>query len=132
MVYLFRYKYNYRYFILFFYSLILFLSVPALGKELTKEQKIGELSFQLVNAIDMFQTLEIVEHSNLYYETNPILGKHPKNYEVVGYFIARGFLHYEVTKWLPSKFRLPWLTITVLPQIPIIEHNHNLGIRIAW
>ena len=104
----------------------------AFGKELTKPQKLGELSFQLVNAIDMFQTLEIVEHSDLYYETNPILGKHPKNYEVVGYFIARGFLHYEVTKWLPSKFRLPWLTITVLPQIPIIEHNHNLGIRIAW
>ena len=132
MVYLFRYKYNYRYFILFFYSLILFLSVPALGKELTKEQKIGELSFQLVNAIDTFQTLEIVEHSDLYYETNPILGKHPKNYEVVGYFVIRGYLHYEITKWLPSKYRLPWLTITVLPQIPIIKHNHNLGIRIAW
>ena len=132
MVYLSGYKYNCRYFILFFYSLVFFLSVPAFGKELTKEQKIGELSFQLVNAIDMFQTLEIVEHSDLYYETNPILGKHPKNYEVVGYFIARGFLHYEVTKWLPSKFRIPWLTVTVLPQIPIIEHNHNLGIRITF
>ena len=104
----------------------------AFGEELTKSQKIGELSFQLVNAIDMFQTLEIVEHGDLYYETNTILGKHPKNYEVVGYFIARGFLHYEVTKWLPSKFRVPWLTITILPQIPVIEHNHNLGIRVSW
>ena len=110
----------------------LFICNNTFGKELTKEQKLGELSFQLVNAIDMFQTLEIVEHSDLYYETNPILGKHPKNYEVVGYFIARGFLHYEVTKWLPSKFRVPWLTITILPQIPVIEHNHNLGIRIKW
>ena len=104
----------------------------AFGKELTKPQKLGELSFQLVNAIDMFQTLEIVEHGDLYYETNPILGKHPKNYEVVGYFITRGFLHYKITEWLPSKLRVPWLTITVLPQIPIIEHNHNLGIRISW
>jgi len=27
---------------------------------------------------------------------------------------------------------MPWLTISVLPQIPILEHNHNLGIRIGW
>ena len=112
--------------------LILFLSTSTLSKELTKEQKIGELAFQTVNFIDMLQTIEIVEHSDKWHETNPILGKHPKNYEVVGYFITRGFLHYKITEWLPSKFRVFWLTITILPQIPIIEHNHNLGIRIKW
>ena len=33
--------------------------------------------------------------------------------------------------WLPEKLKMPWLTITFFPQIPIIEHNHNLGIRIG-
>ena len=112
-------------------SLILFSST-AISEELSKVEKVGELSFQVVNFIDMMQTLEIVQHGDLYYETNPILGKHPRQNEVITYFMIRGATHYHITKWLPKKFRIPWLTITVLPQIPIIEHNHNLGIRIGW
>ena len=112
--------------------LILFLSTSTLGKELTKEQKIGELAFQTANFIDMLQTIEIVEHSDKWYETNPILGKHPQKHEVITYFMLRGAFHYEVTKWLPEKLKMPWLTITFFPQLPIIEHNHNLGIRIGW
>ena len=113
--------------------LILFLlPSTAISEELSKAEKVGELSFQAVNFIDMMQTLEIVQHSDKWYETNPILGKHPQQHEVITYFMIRGATHYHITKWLPKKFRIPWLTITVLPQIPIIEHNHNLGIRIGW
>ena len=112
-------------------TLILWLST-ANSEELSKAEKVGELSFQVVNFIDMMQTLEIVQHSDKWYETNPILGKHPQQHEVITYFMIRGATHYHITKWLPKKFRIPWLTITVLPQIPIIEHNHNLGIRIGW
>ena len=112
--------------------LILTLSTSTISKELTKSQKVGELAFQTVNFIDMMQTLEIVQHGDLYYETNPILGKHPQQHEVITYFMIRGALHYEITKWLPEEFKMPWLTVTFFPQIPIIEHNHNLGIRIGW
>jgi len=113
--------------------LILFLfPFTANSEELSKPEKIGELSFQIVNFIDMMQTLEIVQHDDLYYETNPILGKHPQQHEVLAYFMIRGAMHYEITKWLPERFRLTWLTVTFLPQIPLIEHNHNLGIRIGW
>ena len=112
--------------------LILTLSTSTISKELTKSQKVGELAFQTVNFIDMMQTLEIVQHDDLYYETNPILGKHPRQNEVITYFMIRGAMHYHTTKWLPKKFRPVWLTITFLPQIPLIEHNHNLGIRIGW
>ena len=123
-----------KHILLFLAVLILFIigSKQVKSDELTDSQVKAEILWQVTQAIDMFQTLEIVEHGDLYYETNPILGKHPKNYEVVGYFITRGFLHYKITEWLPSKLRVPWLTVTVLPQIPIIEHNHNLGIRISW
>ena len=112
--------------------LILTLSTSTISKELTKSQKVGELAFQTVNFIDMMQTLEIVQHDDLYYETNPILGDHPQQHEVITYFMIRGAVHYHITKWLPKKLRVPWLTVTVLPQIPIIEHNHNLGIRITF
>ena len=100
-------------------SLILWLST-ANSEELSKAEKVGELSFQVVNFIDRW------------YETNPILGKHPQQHEVITYFMIRGAMHYHTTKWLPKKFRPAWLTITFLPQIPLIEHNHNLGIRIGW
>ena len=112
--------------------ILLLFPFTANSKELSKPEKVGEFSFQIVNFIDMMQTLEIVQHDDLYYETNPILGKHPRQNEVITYFMIRGAMHYHITKWLPEKFRPAWLTITFLPQVPIIEHNHNLGIRIEW
>ena len=112
--------------------ILLLFPFTASSKELTQSQKVGELAFQTANFIDMLQTIEIVEHSDRWYETNPILGKHPRKNEVITYFMIRGSLHYQITKWLPEKFKIPWLTVTFFPQIPIIEHNHNLGIRIGW
>jgi len=112
--------------------IILLFSFTSKSEEFSKPEKIGELSFQLVNFLDMMQTIEIVQHDDLYYETNPILGKHPQQHEVITYFMLRGYAHYRVTQWLPEKFRMPWLTISVLPQIPILEHNHNLGIRVTF
>ena len=111
---------------------LILLSSTAISEELSKAEKVGELSFQVVNFIDMMQTIEIVQHDDLYYVTNPILGTHPQQNEVIAYFMIRGAMHYHTTKWLPKKLRVPWLTVTVLPQIPIIEHNHNLGIRITF
>jgi len=112
--------------------ILLLFPFTANSKELSKPEKVGEFAFQIVNFIDMMQTLEIVQHDDLYYETNPILGKHPKQNEVITYFMIRGAMHYHITKWLPEKFRPAWLTITFLPQLPIIEHNHNLGIRVSF
>ena len=112
--------------------IFLFLSFDVMAEDLSKTEKAGELSFQVLNFIDMMQTIEIVQHSDKWYETNPILGKHPQKHEVITYFMLRGAFHYEITKWLPEKLKMPWLTITFFPQLPIIEHNHNLGISIGW
>ena len=78
---------------LLFTLILILLSSTAISEELSKSEKIGELAFQTVNFIDMMQTLEIVQHSNLYYETNPILGKHPQQHEVITYFMVRGAMH---------------------------------------
>ena len=99
--------------------ILLLLSFTTNGEELSKPEKVGELAFQTVNFIDMMQTLEIVQHDDLYYETNPILGKHPRQNEVITYFMIRGAMHYHTTKWLPKKFRPAWLTITFLHKFPL-------------
>ena len=78
---------------LLFTSILILLSSTAISQELSKGEKAGELAFQTANFIDMMQTIEIVQHSNLYYETNPILGKHPHQHEVITYFMVRGAMH---------------------------------------
>ena len=66
--------------------ILLLLSFTTSGEELSKPEKVGELAFQTVNFIDMMQTLEIVQHDDLYYETNPILGNVGK---IVGKFTRK-------------------------------------------
>ena len=117
---------------LLFLLLTITLISTANSQELSKEEKMGELSFQTINFIDMLQTVEIVEHGDKWYETNPILGKHPQTSEVITYFMLRGAAHYQITRWLPKELRIPWLSLTVFTNFPVIKHNHAMGIRIRW
>ena len=71
---------------------------------LTETDKAGIIAFNILQTIDMLQTLEIANNDN-YYEKNKILGKHPNEFQVITYFIARGFAHYEATKMIPEKYR---------------------------
>ena len=71
---------------------------------LTNTDKKGIVIFNMLQGIDMLQTFEIANNDK-YYEKNPILGKHPNEFHVVSYFIARGFAHYHVTKMIPQKYR---------------------------
>ena len=66
--------------------ILLLFPFTASSKELTQSQKVGELAFQTANFIDMLQTIEIVEHSDKWYETNPILGNVGK---IVGKFTRK-------------------------------------------
>ena len=54
------------------------------------DNKANIVLFNIMQGIDMLQTLEIA-NNDAYYEKNPILGKHPSEAQVVTYFIARGF-----------------------------------------
>ncbi len=56
-------------------------------EDLTEVDKANIVLFNVLQGIDMLQTLEIANNDN-YYEKNPILGKHPSETAVVTYFIA--------------------------------------------
>ena len=87
--------------------------------------------FNVLQGIDMLQTLEIVNNDN-YHETNKILGKHPNEAHVILYFIARGFSHYEATKMIPQRYRSLWHTYNIVYNYDVIRDNHQLGIRINF
>ena len=98
---------------------------------LTKQDKHGIIVFNVLQGIDMLQTLEIANNDD-YYEKNPILGKHPNEFQVITYFIVRGFAHYEATKMIPLKYRNVWHTYNIVYNYDVIRDNHNIGIRIEF
>ena len=123
-------------------KLLLFLyltMVPANAVELSKYykepltdiDKTNVVLFNVLQGIDMLQTLEIANNDK-YYETNPILGKHPSEFQVVTYFIARGFAHYELLKMIPEKYRNLYHTYNIVYNYDTIRDNHNIGIRIDF
>ena len=117
-------------------TLILFLcfiSVKVDAKpSLTKSEANAEILWQVTSALDMLQTFEIVEHGDIFYETNPILGDHPNKNEVLGYFLVRGYAHYWVTTHIAEEWRWPWLLITNFVNYNVLESNHSLGVRISF
>ena len=82
-----------------------------------------------VSAIDMLQTREIQSNPN-YIELNPMIGD--SDGEILGYFVAKGILHYGVTRILPPKYRKAWLGISILPTLDAIHNNHSIGVKMKF
>ena len=101
------------------------------AEPLTQSDKKGIVIFNILQGIDMLQTLEIANNDK-YYETNPILGRHPSEFQVLSYFVARGLAHYEVTKMVPQKYRKFWHAYHILYNYDVIRDNHEIGIRIGF
>ena len=98
---------------------------------LTETDKKAIVAFNILQGIDMLQTLEIA-NNDAYYEKNKIMGKHPSEAQVVTYFIARGFAHYHTTKIIPLKYRKFWHTYNIVYNFDVIQGNHDIGIRIDF
>ena len=91
----------------------------------------GIYAFNVLQFVDMLQTLEIANNDS-YYEKNKIMGKHPSEFQVVTYFIARGLAHYQATKMIPAKYRKIWHTYNIVYNYDVIRKNHDIGIRIDF
>jgi hypothetical protein len=100
-------------------------------EDLTETDKKAIVVFNILQGIDMLQTLEIANNDN-YYEKNKIMGKHPSEAQVVTYFIARGLAHYQATRMIPLKYRNIFHTYNVVYNYNVIRDNHNIGIRIDF
>ena len=98
---------------------------------LTKFDKANIVLFNVLQTIDMLQTLEIANNDD-YYETNKVLGKHPSEAHVVTYFVARGIAHYHLTNIVPAKYRNFFHGYNVIYNYNTIKDNHELGIRIDF
>jgi hypothetical protein len=90
---------------------------------------------------DWGQTRYIAQHPGEYYETNPILGRHPKTSAVDLYFLSALVIHPVVSYLLPSKAqvfgfdinpRRIWQAGTIIVELGCVSNNARLGIGFSF
>jgi hypothetical protein len=87
-----------------------------------------EVSYQAVALADMAQTLDL-RHMPGEWETNPILGSHPSDAKVMGYFALTGAFHALVAGALPPREARVWEYITIGLEVGCVARNYSLGVR---
>jgi hypothetical protein len=97
---------------------------------------VTEWVYQGAAFADMLTTLDIAKHPNLQ-EENPIMGAHPSQGKVVGYFAATGLLHWAVTRELvrenvPAPIVQTWEALGIGLEVGMVAHNYSIGLRARW
>lgn len=96
-----------------------------------------ETTYQMLSAVDLATTLDIkkqCDEGRFRYEQNPLLGRHPSDGRVVGYFLATDALHALVTYSLykSGNFRVArafeYLSIGFEASADV--HNFIIGLRV--
>ena len=94
---------------------------------------VTEWVYQGAAFADMLTTLDISRHPNLV-EENPLMGQHPSDGKVLGYFAATGVLHYLVTRELvrenvPAPIVQTWEALGIGLEVGMVAHNYSIGLR---
>jgi hypothetical protein len=94
---------------------------------------VTEWVYQGAALADMLTTLDIARHPNLA-EENPLMGQHPTDGRVLGYFAVTGALHYLVTRELvresvPAPLVQTWEALGIGLEVGMVAHNYSTGLR---
>jgi len=80
------------------------------------------------HSLDWLQTRYIANHSDAYYETNPLLGREPSQGKVDAYFFTTGLLHSWIAYNLRPRYRKWFQYSTLVMETGYVGHNVSLGI----
>jgi hypothetical protein len=85
---------------------------------------------------DMLTSLDIKHHPALM-ETNPLLGEHPSDAKIIGYFAATDVLHLLITRELvgegvPEPIIATWQVLTIGMEGAYAAHNFKIGLRFSF
>lgn len=95
-----------------------------------------EWVYQGAALADMLTTLDIKNHPNLQ-ESNPLMGAHPSDGRVLGYFALYDAGHYIVTRELlnwgaPRAVVNGWEIFTISYEAHLAVHNYRFGLRFTF
>jgi hypothetical protein len=92
---------------------------------------VAEGAYQSLALVDMATTLDIRRHPGDY-EQNPIMGRHPSDAKVIGYFAIEDAAHALITRALVSngwtKTAYTWEALSIGVEAGCIAHNYHLGL----
>ena len=108
-------------------ALLLIPSFCFASDDFSTTDKSLELGYIALTAIDWRQTQDIVRHEG-YYETNPIMGKHPTNARINTYFTGMIAGHVLVDYLLPSQYRGYWELMGISVELTGVLGNRKIGL----
>lgn len=96
----------------------------------------SEWAYQAVAAVDMMQTLDIKNHSDIH-EYNPILGSHPSDKAIVTYFVGTNLAHAGITKFLQAhgwsdRQIAIWEYTSIGIESIVVAHNFKIGLQVRF
>ena len=117
-------------------ALMLVLNSQASNAEFSdwsQEDKVLGIAAAAVTAVDMLQTLDIKRHrAEGIRETNPILGDHPSDAKVLGYFASAAIAGYLIMDNTPPRWRKWFATGVILVEADVVNKNYRLGLRVGF
>jgi len=98
----------------------------------------SEYTYQVLNVVDMGQTLYIADNPDRYYENvaDWAIGRHPSRRSVVAFMGAEAVLHAGVTEVLlrndMTKTAALWQCLTIGDKLNNTVHNYSIGVRMGF
>ena len=112
--------------------ILLFLPCLANAESWDTTDKILGTTALAVMVIDWGQTRYIAQHPGVYYERNPLLGRHPSVQGVDLYFASMIVGSALFANYLSSENRKLFLGTVTAIGISVTAHNRSIGIKIAF
>ena len=98
----------------------------------TKQDTYRHAALTALFAVDYAQTMKIAREPDDYHERNPILGEHPSELEVTGYFIGTYALTTGVAMLLTPTYRKWFQYIIIGGQTAVIANNLHVGLGFGF
>lgn len=88
------------------------------------------LAAATLHAVDYLQTLEIARNPDRFYERNPLLGRHPSQTAVAGYFLGTGALLYTACNsgWGGDWLKYGWIAV----EVGAVANNVAIGVKLRF
>lgn len=111
-------------------AVLLVLGQPAQARDWTTAEKVWAGTALALTAVDYLQTMTIARNPQRWYETNPLLGRHPSPGQVTLHFLGSIALTGTIMHFFPES-RLPLAVGFTVMEGAMVTRNHRLGISIS-
>ena len=96
------------------------------------EDKAMYAAYTALRIVDMGQTLNIARNPDKFHERNPLLGSHPSEGKVAGFFIGSHIVMTVAAHYMPSEYRKWFLRTGTVIELGMVGNNAKLGVKVDF